>query len=217
MEWNFLDELPRIDWDDLASAAAIAEPVLRRLAADKKLFRSLLAVVPDTPRLFNKCESDTVEDKIVFYDDADRGMRVRLRMATAQQRELAHTHRFSFSNLVLRGSYAHRNYDCEGGFSERTDPETVTPICVHEDSPGHCFTIHHTAIHATPLESAGTISLVLRGPAVKLRAPVVPRQSGRGFSRIGEGEESPERRKLRQMTRERFDGWCKQLTEFGII
>lgn len=214
---NFLDDLPAINWDDLPAAAAIAEPALRRVAGDKSFLRGLLAAVPGDPNLFSKCESDTVEDKIVLYDDEQRGIRIRLRLATTEQRELAHSHRFSFSNLVLRGSYKHRNYQCRGEFSQESTAEDVVPVCIHEDSPNHCFTIHHSAVHATPLEAEGTISLVLRGPAVKRRAPVVPRTGGRPFERIGEAEESAERRKLRQMSAVKFDEWCRRLEEYKII
>jgi len=217
MAANFLDEMPKVDWNDFENAAIQTHDALRRLADDKVLLGALIRRAPEDPRLFSMCESDTVEDKIVFYDDPERGMRLRLRMATAQQRELAHTHRFSFTNLVMRGAYRHRNFNYDGEFDEQADRDRIRLVCVHDDQPGHIFSIHHSAIHATPLESAGTISMVFRGPAMKKRAAVVPRGAGRSFSRIGEAEESVERRQLRQMSRELFAEWLDRLTEYRII
>ena len=117
---ELFDDVSRIDWDDLPRTAVMTEDLIRRFAADKALFRRLLYAVEADPYLWAKCEEDVVEDKIVLWDDVDKGLRIRLRMATAYQQQLAHCHRFSFTNLVLRGRYLHRNYVAENGFDKRT-------------------------------------------------------------------------------------------------
>ncbi|MBW8090873.1 MULTISPECIES: hypothetical protein [Streptomyces] len=167
------DSVERIDWEDLPAAAALTQRLIRAFAADKALFKRLLLAVEHDPYLWAKCEEDVVEDKIVLWDDVDKGLRIRLRMSTDHQQQLAHNHRFSFTNLVLRGTYLHRNYIARNGFDENTLPDDVQPVILHEDRAGDCFTIHHNALHSTPFTQLGTISLVLRGNPVKERAPVM--------------------------------------------
>lgn len=233
----------RLDWDDLAATSVITERLIRGFAADKTLFRAVLLAVEHDPYLWSKCEEDVVEDKIVLWDDVDKGLRLRLRIATAVQQQMAHYHRFSFTNLVLRGRYLHRNYETEGQFDESTRPEDVRPVIIHEDRPDDCFTIHHEALHSTPFAEIGTVSLVLRGNPVKHRALVMFREArggvmgsrwssnlpsspdiepvraevGRKFWRIGEEQEGTARREARQMRGETFRAWCRKLEEFGII
>lgn len=238
------DEVDRIDWDDLETAAVLTQRLIREFAADKATFRRLLLAVEHDPYLWSKCEEDVVEDKIVLWDDIAKGLRIRLRMSTAHQAQLAHNHRFSFTNLVLRGTYLHRNYVARGGFGPDTLPDDVETVCVHEDRAGDCFTIHHNALHSTPFTDLGTISLVLRGNPVKERAPVmfkeprgraeaVARLRERGeplpeleptdanvgdmFWRVGEEMETAERRRERQMTPRKYHWWCEQLDELGIV
>lgn len=243
IEVPLFDELERLDWDDVESSSALTEQVIRRLAADKALMRKLLFAVPEDPYLWNKCEQDLVEDKIVLWDDVDRAIRIRLRMSTASQERLAHSHRFSFTNLVLRGKYVHWHYEGAEGYDEYTSLERTRTVCLHEDEAGDCFTIHHSALHSTPFTEIGTVSLVLRGNPVKERAPVMFKESrgraealrnmaatrdvseqepavapaGTMFWRVGEEQESPERRAERQMSSERFQHWCVQLKEWGLI
>jgi hypothetical protein len=243
---ELFDGVGTIDWEDLPRTALLTEDLIRRFAADKALFRRLLLAVVDDPYLWAKCEEDVVEDKIVLWDDVEKGLRIRLRMATAYQQQLAHCHRFSFTNLVLRGRYLHRNYVAENGFDENTLPEDVRPVILHEDRAGDCFTIHHDALHSTAFTEIGTISLVLRGNPVKERAPVMFKEArgraealatrqaggapgtiaeeepdaaavGEMFYRVGEELESPERRAERQMTVEKHRYWCSHLEELGIV
>jgi hypothetical protein len=222
----------------------LTQQLLRRLAADKALMRELLLRVPNCPDLWEKCENDVVEDKIVLWDEPDRDLRIRLRISTAGQSRLAHSHRFSFSNLVLRGSYLHWGYRKLPNFDERTRLDDVSEVMIHEDRQGDCFSIHYSALHSTPFPVPGTVSLVLRGNPVRERAPVMfkeargreaaarlldgagmaasdvePNQADAGhvFFRVGEKDEPAERRLERRMSRECFDGWCHQLSEWNLV
>lgn len=239
---NFLHDLMPFDWEsDLFSTSLVAETCLRRLAGDKRLFRELIEAAVADPYVWSKCEEDLVEDKIVLWDDVERNIRIRLRMSTRRQERLAHNHRFSFTNLVLRGKYVHWVYKPLATFDETTALEDVEEVMLHEDRANDCFTIHHSTLHSTPFIEPHTISLVLRGNPVKERAPVMfkePREreqfraqnaqrggdiepeiaeKGDMFWRVGENKESAERRNERQMSRDRHAYWCQQLGEYGLI
>lgn len=236
----FFSAVPTLEWEtDLEGSARIAETLLRRLVADKALFRALLEKIPARAEFWLKCEEDISEDKLVLWDDMDKGLRIRLRMSTRSQERLAHTHRFSFTNLVLRGSYIHWMYSPLGSFNETTRLEDVREVMMHRDREGDCFTIHHDALHSTPFTTPHTISLVLRGNPVKERAPVMFKEArgraealartagtdvepelalaGDMFWRVGEVSESAQRRQERQMSRERFDYWLAKLAEYELI
>jgi hypothetical protein len=121
--------------------------------------------------------------------------------------------------------------------------DDVRTVWMHEDRTGDCFTIHHSALHSTPFTEVDTVSLVLRGNPVKRRAPVMFKESrgrqdaldklnrpdtageiepdvahaGTIFYRVGEEDETSERRAQRQMPIARYQHWCRRLEEWGII
>ncbi|MFL6161971.1 MAG: hypothetical protein ACJ74U_07065 [Jatrophihabitantaceae bacterium] len=233
---EFFARVPAIEWDDIRDVHRGNAALLGEIAGNRGLLRELVIGARKDPLLWRKSESGVVEDKIVLWDEPERGFRLRLRMATEYQQEMPHQHRFTFTNLVLRKHYTHRAYSVRGVFGEGTRVEDVSTECVHDDVAGHCFTIHHEAIHSTPLPEPGTINLVLRGPAVKDRAPVLfvegrgdatanrnreeePEFAERGhvFWRVGEKDESPERRAERQMTDATYRAWLNRFEEYGLI
>ncbi len=233
---EFFGQLPSIDWDDIRQAHPGNAALLAEIAGNRALMRELVLGARQNPLLWSKCEQGVVEDKIVLWDEPERGFRLRLRMATDYQQEMPHQHRFTFTNLVLRKHFTHRAYGVDGVFGEGTNVEDVATECVHEDVVGHCFTIHHEAIHSTPLPEPGTINMVLRGPAMKDRAPVLfvearggaganrgsdeePEVAERGhvFWRVGEKDESAERRAERQMTDATYQAWLARFEEYGLV
>lgn len=239
--WDcFLADLNAIDWESpLSSFHGSNSEILRKLAGDKPLMKRLILGALEDPYLWSKCEEDINEDKIVLWDDVEKGMRIRLRMSTQPQQRLAHSHRFTFTNLVMRGSYTHWHYDRLPSFDEKTRLDDVKTSAQHVDREGDTFSIHHEALHSTPFPENGTVSLVLRGNPIKERAPVMFKeargrtdaladlrnneiepehaQKGDFFWRVGEDRESTSRRAERQMTQEKLDFWVKELEKFGLL
>jgi hypothetical protein len=236
----FLANVADIDWErPLTELHENNAKILRQLASEKALLRKLILGAREDDYLWAKCEEDLVEDKIVLWDNLDNGIRIRLRMSTKPQQRLAHSHRFSFTNLVMRGQYVHWHYDKLDTFDEKTRLEDVVTSAQHVDRQGDIFSIHHEAMHSTPFLDFGTISLVLRGNPVKERAPVMfkeargraefieqggdlevePDHAGEGsfFWRVGEERESRQRRAERRMSSAKLDYWIESLEEFGIL
>lgn len=217
MKHNPFDEVMVDNWDDIESVYDETTRALVRVAADRELLRRMVLEVERTPALFSKCERHELDDKIVLYDAMnERGFRVRLRLATSYQDERPHEHRFTFSTLILRGSYRQTLYEAlpcpEGGFqvgtlriaTERREPE------------GSLFTIHHSVIHST-ISAVDTISLVLRGPPAKKRAMIALKAHDRIEWREGEGDESAERRETVRMGIDRYREWVTRMTDYGVI
>lgn len=243
----FLNDVPKLDWSrSLEVIHRDNSVMLRKLANDRTLLRELISRTREDPYLWSKCEEDIVEDKLVLWDDMERGLRIRLRMAVTAQQRLAHSHRFSFSNLVLHGQYTHWLYRPLSSFDEHTRLEDVATVAQRIDRAGDIFTIHHATLHSTPFPGVGTVSLVLRGNPVKERAPVMFKEArgraeylaqlsrgaqqqasrdeepavasvGDFFWRVGEASETAERRAERQMRVERVDYWLEALAKLAII
>jgi hypothetical protein len=214
---TFLDDLGPIDWDDLEQAHAVTTRALRQLAADKPALRALVLGVEHAPALFDKCELHSLDDKIVIYDAMEsRGFRIRLRLATAYQDERPHTHRFSFSTLILRGMYQQCWYTAGQPLDEHVDVASIVPVCARHEPAGSAFTIHHDAIHST-MTPPDTVSLVMRGPAAKRRAIITHKESGRVWFRYGEKDEPRERREEVKMPLARYRQWCRRLEAYDLI
>lgn len=214
---TLLDDLPALDWSDLVTVGEATRKILYDLASDKKALRELVYAVETTPRLMDKCELHALDDKIVIYDDLERGFRIRLRLATADQHERAHTHRFSFSTLILRGMYHQAWYQTDQALDdENVDISSIKPVCYRDEPAGSAFTIHHSALHATQADY-DTISLIMRGPAAKDRAIITHKETGRVWFRYGEKDETPERREKVRMPFERYLEWRNKMEDYGLI
>lgn len=214
---KLLDEFESINWSDLDRARETSTQLLRQLAADKAGLRQLLLSVEKDATRLQRCECHPLDDKIVIYDAMEeRNFRIRFRLATAYQDERPHTHRFTFTTLILRGSYHQTWYHTSQDINQELDVDQVIPICIHEEQAGSAFTIHHNAIHST-IAPPDTISLIIRGPAVKHQAIITNKATKEISWRHGEKAESSERRKQVRMSLDRYKWWCQRLLEFGIV
>ncbi|MDP9151242.1 MAG: hypothetical protein M3O36_15050 [Myxococcota bacterium] len=214
---TFLDDVPVIDWTDFAASSRASIAVLRRLANDPALLRDLLLSVPHDDRLWKKCESHSLDDKIVLYDGLGRnGFRIRLRLATAYQDERPHAHRFTFSTFIMRGSYIQTLYHSQYETQEELVGRFFTSVVDRQERAGSAFTIRHDTLHST-IAPPDTVSLILRGPAMKDRAIIAHQATGEVWWRMGEGQEDAERRAAVRMDRERYDFWVDRLGQYGLI
>jgi hypothetical protein len=214
---DFLKDVDAIDWSDLNTSAKCAERILRQLAADKELLRHLLLEVADNESLFSKCECHPLDDKIVIYDAMqEKNFRIRFRLATSYQDERPHTHRFSFTTLILRGVYYQTFYTSTNPLDDAIDVNAITPVYMREDQAGSAMTIDHSTIHST-IAAPDTISLLLRGPAVKDRAIITHKATGEVEWRIGAEQESMARRQQVQMSIQTYADWCKVIEAAGLI
>lgn len=214
---TFLDDVPAIDWTDIERAHQTTTTILRTLAADRLTLRRLALGVEKDPRRFEKCEIHSLDDKIVLYDALEeRGFRIRFRLATTYQDERPHTHRFSFSTLILRGMYHQAWYRADAELDDSLDVAKLVQVCARDELSGSAFTIHHSAIHST-MTPPDTISLVIRGPAEKTRALIAHKDSGRVWWRYGEADEPPERREEVRMPLDRYRAWCRTLEASDVL
>jgi hypothetical protein len=150
------------------------------------------------------CEGYDFMHKLVLYDAADRGVRLRLHVYQTGFFDRPHNHRWSFASHILRGGYVHRIFGRDDQFGEDTDPGDLLPIHERLEQPGSTYALHHTSVHTVQAE-ADTISLLVRGPSAKQRFLILDATSGGFFWVYGAAQESPEQRANKRLTPDQLD------------
>ncbi|WP_410583896.1 hypothetical protein [Amycolatopsis sp. lyj-108] len=188
-----------IDWNDTASILRGCTPLFHALASDPALLSTLVAGVADEPHLADMCEGYDFMHKLVLYDAADLGVRLRLHHYKPGFFDRPHNHRWSFASHILRGGYHHRIFGRDDQFGEDTDPESLLPIHERVEQPGSTYALHHTSVHTVQAQ-ADTISLLVRGPSAKERFLILDAAAGGFFWVYGAARESPEQRASKRLT-----------------
>lgn len=188
-----LPELRHLDWDDPTRARKAAESAFTRLTDDRwALLLELLDALPDHPELTEMCETYDFLDKLVLHNDADGGFRVRLHVFRPGYFDRPHNHRWPFASMILTGSYLHTLYGADTDFETAT-LASLRPLHVHTESAGGWYLLHHSAVHSVAAE-AGTVSLILRGPAAKDAFRIIDVPTGESFHVRGAKDESLQQR-----------------------
>ncbi|MFS0696657.1 hypothetical protein [Streptomyces nitrosporeus] len=208
--------LPSVRWDDIEAAAEITTAIARRIGDDRPLLRTLVARALHTPELRAKFECHALDDKIVIWDDQEKGLRIRLRLANTDQYERVHNHRYSFTAYILHGAYRHTLYATDQPLDETADVSRFWAHFVREEPAGRCITLDHEQLHTTVTEPE-TISLMIQSPARKKRAFMIRRDDGQVWYRYGAADESAERRLEVAMSDDRLHHWLSRLKAFGLL
>lgn len=191
--------LSQIDWDDTTSILRECTPLFDTLTSDPTVLARLVAGVADDPHLADMCEGYDFMQKLVLYDAADLGVRLRLHLYQPGFFDRPHNHRWSFASRILRGGYVHRIFGRDDQFGEDTDPDGLLPIHERLEQPGSTYALHHTSVHTVQAE-ADTISLLVRGPSTKQRFLILDAAAGGSFWVYGAAQESPEQRTTKRLT-----------------
>ncbi|MFF0493641.1 hypothetical protein ACFYTQ_31870 [Nocardia sp. NPDC004068] len=211
---TLVESLHDLDWNDIDQVATVCGDVLDRLAADRSIVRTRLLKLVDSPQLFGLCEHYDILDKLVLHDDP-AGFRVRLHVFLPGYFDRPHNHRWSYASHILRGQYRHYLFG-NAEVDEQIDPKKLPVLLTREEPVGTSYALHHSMIHAVVAEPL-TVSLVVRGPAVKDRFLVMDRKTNEAWWQYGARQESEEDAKRKRMSPERFDWLGGQFEEWGLI
>ncbi|MEU6073687.1 hypothetical protein [Micromonospora sp. NPDC047074] len=212
----FMESLPVVRWDDIEAAAEVAERIARRIGEDKEVLRLLVDRVLRTPELREQCACHALDDKIVIWDEPEKGLQIQLRLANTSQYERVHNHRYSFTALILAGAYNHTLYATDQPLDETADVTRFWPHFLREEQAGRCITLDHEQLHTTTTEPE-TVLLVIQSTAQKQRAFVLRQDDGTVSYRHGAAEETAERRAEMRMSDERLQHWITRLYALGVL
>lgn len=154
-----------VPWDDPRAALGVAGGVLEAISADGELLPALVAGVSGPDR--QGCESYPCMDKLVLWQSDDRRTRLRLHLFSPGYSDRPHNHRWSFASRILRGRYLQSIYGTEDVVLDAVRRRAqVRPLLAHDEGLGSHYFLEHSLVHSLRTDVL-TVSLVLRGPAVK--------------------------------------------------
>jgi hypothetical protein len=163
-----------IDWSHPQSGAQRAREVLDRLTDRPDL---LVALVRDVAAADARagaaggaaCESYPNMDKLVLWQSPDGAVRLRLHVFFPGYVDRPHNHRWSFVSRIVTGGYLHTVYGSDvevlREVGEGREPQ---PRYLRREGPGGDYFLADTMVHSLRVDEV-TVSLLLRGPAVKDR------------------------------------------------
>ncbi|WP_036495567.1 hypothetical protein [Nocardia sp. BMG111209] len=217
-----MDEMDRIaenlcwiDWDDIDDVELNCREALNALAAEPRIVRARLDKLPEWPDLLAMCEHYDILDKIVLHSDDDPGVRIRLHIFLPGYFDRPHNHRWSYASRILRGQYRHFLFG-NAEVDEQIDPVKLPVLQAREEPVGTSYALHHSMVHAVVAEPF-TVSLVIRGPAVKDRFLVMDRKTGEAWWQYGNKDEPEAEAMAKHMSRARFaevTGWLEEWNVF---
>jgi hypothetical protein len=209
-----LRSLDAKDWDDIDAVEAETRKVLDALTGDRSVIRSVLVHMPRRPELLALCEHYDILDKIVLWDDP-AGFRVRLHVFLPGYFDRPHNHRWSYASTILRGQYRHHLFG-NVELDEHVAPGSLHAVMVRQEQEGSAYALHHSMVHAVVAEPY-TVSLVVRGPAVKDRFLVMDRVTRTSWWQYGAAQEPTEDAAAKRMSIERFREVRCQLGQWEVF
>ncbi|MEV6985597.1 hypothetical protein AB0M95_30655 [Sphaerisporangium sp. NPDC051017] len=212
----YLPALRTINWENTTQVQLATAGLLAELAADRAALRAAVEAISGDPHLEGLCEHYDILDKLVLHDDPESGFRIRLHLFGPDHYDRPHNHRWTYSARLLTGSYTHTLYGTEEGFDESTGVAKLHAKMVRVEQAGDSYTLHHTMVHAAVAEP-DTVSLIVRGPAVKDRFLVTDRATGRVWWQYGAAQEAPEDAAAKRMTPARLNDCLHTLDKLHLI
>jgi hypothetical protein len=205
-----------LNWGDAEAVEPEISKALASLLDDRNrpIIRQILLALPERPELLRLCEHYDILDKLVLWDDPT-GFRVRLHVFLPGYFDRPHNHRWSYTSSVLTGQYRHVLFG-DAELDEHVDPASLKPVMVRWEQAGSAYVLHHTMVHAVVAEPY-TVSLVIRGPAVKDRFLVMDRKTGESWWQYGAGRESAEEAAKKQMSVERLLQLVDRLRDLDVF
>lgn len=196
-----IEPLRSIDWDDIDAVEAATGKALAVLRTNPLPIRETLLALPDQPDLLKLCEHYDILDKIVLHND-ESGVRVWLHVFLPGYFDRPHNHRWSYASTILRGEYRHYLFG-DAELDEQVDPASLKGLMVRQEQVGSTYALHHTMVHAV-VAKPHTVSLIIRGPAVKDRFLVMDRKTRESWWQYGASHEADDSVEQKRMDPERL-------------
>lgn len=212
---RIVENLCWVDWSDIDDVELNCREALNELAAEPQIVRSRLDDLPNRPELLAMAEHYDILDKIVLHCDDNYDIRIRLHIFLPGYFDRPHNHRWSYASQILRGQYRHYLFG-NAEVDEQIDPTKLQVLQAREEPIGTSYALHHSMVHAVVAEPY-TVSLVVRGPAVKDRFLVMDRTTGKAWWQYGAKQESADEAERKRMTPNHLEQISIDLKGWGLF
>jgi hypothetical protein len=209
-----IDPLRSLDWEDIDAVEHATRKAYTALAEETEPIRDALLMLPERPELLRLCEHYDILDKIVLHDD-ESGVRLRLHVFLPGHFDRPHNHRWSYASTILRGDYRHYLFG-NAELDDTVEPAGLKAFQVRQEQVGNTYALHHTMVHAVVAQPY-TVSMVLRGPAVKDRFLVMDRKTGKSWWQYGARDETADSAQQKRMSPERLSELTGWLRSWGLF
>ena len=206
-----------IEWTDAGQAHAAISGIFDRILAEDELLATVIDETIASRGSEGDCESFEDLDKLVLWQSADRAVRLRLHVFFPGYYDRPHNHRWSFASRILRGGYAHSLYGLEDEVWAAAE-RGVLPAAryVSEERAGDGYFLDSSLVHSVHADTV-TVSLVLRGPAVKSDYFQFDVAANRVRHGLGATQESAAERLSKAMTGDGFSRVRTTLEQQGLV
>lgn len=209
------NSLSKADWTDLAAVRQRSHDLLSAIDGERSLLLELVEAAAKDPNLLGLCEHYDILDKLVVHDDPT-GWRLRLHVFLPGYFDRPHNHRWTYSSRILKGRYTHTLYGTEESLSDEMDVSTLEARQIRTEEAGDTYTLHHSMVHAIT-DADNTVSLIVRGPAVKDRFLVTDRSTGKAWWQFGAANEAREDSEKKRMNPEQVKVRIETLKLSGLF
>lgn len=152
------------DWSTSPATAQWAQETLEQLTGRPDLLSTL---VQEFMCSGGPGESYPNLDKVVLWSSGDGALRLRLHVFLPGYADRPHNHRWSFASRILKGSYLHSLYGSQDGvLADVREGREPRMRYLGRQHAGTDYFLDSTAVHSLRVDEP-TVSLLLRGPAVK--------------------------------------------------
>lgn len=189
------------DWG-IAELPENSIQILHEFLNNKDSVLRMLQSVREDERLFDLCEQLPWCDKVVLHDSADYRLRLHLFLPGYEDRP--HSHRWSFSSVILSGNYTHFIYGVDTELVHLKYFRELRPLLIRDEKAGSTYSMHHSLVHSFKAEPY-TLSIILRGPSVKEKSLIIDTKDNTINWKYGSNQEEVSTVMKHKMTKERLD------------
>lgn len=197
---KFKDYFKKISNKSFYEFHETCEKVIEEISRDRELICAMLDNIVNNEKLIQKSECYDFLDKFVCFSDDEMGIHARISLFNEKYANRIHYHRWNYSACVLKGGYKQLIYgDQRNNSDEITHLYPYEPVIVENILPGNIYSLEHSIIHSI-LAQPDTISLCIRGKAIKDRFQVLDPVANISWWQYGSELEGKEEQEMKSTT-----------------
>ncbi len=215
---NVITQLENLDWSNIDDVSIETQEVLDVIKDNPKIIKFFFETALEDKQLIPLVEHYDFFDKIVLYVDSKDRFRLRMHVFLEDNSNVyrPHCHRWAYSSLILNGYYDHFIYGTDKQINETSNIFNLKPIFKQTETKGSIYTLDHSAFHSIKAEP-GTLSFMIRGPAVKDRFLILDKKVGKKWWEYGRESETIEEVGKKSVSKDYLEKLTKKIYNMKLF